>query len=162
MNRDEVAAATEAIQRYYPQIFLACHVAHVRAASTPYRLSDRDSSLLAHLDPEHPITPTKLARHMGVGRPALSATIRRLSQLGYIQRARDPRDRRSAGLTLTALGTKAMSSTSVLDAERVARALQRLRRNERIRAVDGLAILARACREYSVSLKKTSRTRGFE
>ena len=38
------------IQRLYPQIYLACHVDHVRASSTEWRLSSRDSSILAHLD----------------------------------------------------------------------------------------------------------------
>jgi hypothetical protein len=38
-----------AIQQCYPQVFHACHVQHVRARTTHHRLSDRDSSVLAHI-----------------------------------------------------------------------------------------------------------------
>lgn len=42
------------VQRFYPWIYLACHVDHIRARSTDHRLSTRDASLLAHLDPSVP------------------------------------------------------------------------------------------------------------
>jgi hypothetical protein len=37
------------VQRLYPQIYVACHTDHVRAASTEWRISSQDASILVHL-----------------------------------------------------------------------------------------------------------------
>ncbi len=139
--------SVELIQRYYPQIYLACHKRHIRASSTAYRLSARDSSILVHLNETVPVTPTELAVHLSVRGSTLSAAIRRLEQLGYLQRKKMPQDRRTVALTVTPLGAKAMAETSVLDAERVGAVLARLNRNEQKRALEGLALLAKASRQ---------------
>jgi DNA-binding MarR family transcriptional regulator len=97
----------EIMQRCYPQIYLACHQRHVRAASTRFRLSARDSSILAHLSESIPMAPTALAAHLGVGGSTLSAAIANLETLGYVERQPVPRDRRSVGLTLTRQGAAA-------------------------------------------------------
>ena len=137
----------ELVQRCYPQIYLACHKRHIRASSTKYRLSARDSSILVHLNETVPVTPTELAAHLSVRGSTLSAAIRRLEQLGYLQRKKMPQDRRIVALTLTPQGAKAMAKTSVLDAERVEAVLARLNRSEQKRALEGLAILAKASRQ---------------
>ena len=134
------------VQRFYPWIYLACHVDHIRARSTDHRLSAHDASLLAHLDPRQPITAGELARHLNVGAPALSAAVRRLEALGYLKRERRASNRRVVELRLTEAGGKAMAAGSVLDSRRVARLLARLTPAEAKRAVDGLATLARAAR----------------
>jgi DNA-binding MarR family transcriptional regulator len=139
--------SVELIQRYYPQIYLACHKRHIRASSTAYRLSARDSSILVHLNETVPVTPTELAAHLSVRGSTLSAAIRRLEQLGYLQRKKVSQDRRIVALTLTSQGAKAMAETSVLDAERVGAVLARLNRNEQKRALEGLALLAKASRQ---------------
>jgi len=132
----------EAVQRAYPQIYLACHAEHVKAKSNEYRLSARDSSILAHLDARKPQTANALAAHLGVRAPTFSAAIKRLVALGYVNRRADPNDKRAAQLTLSALGAKAMSATSVLDASRVATLLSKLTPRERAAAVAGLSLLA--------------------
>jgi len=71
------------IQRLYPQIYLACHVDHVRASSTEWRLSSRDSSILAHLYGATGMSPKMLATHLNVAASTLSAAIARLVELGY-------------------------------------------------------------------------------
>ncbi|HEX2123877.1 MAG TPA: MarR family transcriptional regulator [Thermoanaerobaculia bacterium] len=134
------------VQRFYPQIYLACHVDHVRAASTKWRLSSRDSSLLSHLDTGIPTSPRDLAAHLGVVPSTLSATIARLTRLGYISSTPRAGDRRQRELRLTYRGAEAMASTSVLDAERVASLLGKLSPREQRDAVRGLALLARAAR----------------
>lgn len=134
------------VQRFYPQIYLACHVDHVRAASTQWRLSSRDSSLLSHLDTDLATSPRDLAAHLGVVPSTLSATIARLTRLGYITNTPRAGDRRQRELRLTDRGAEAMASTSVLDSERVARLLGKLSRREQSDAVRGLALLARAAR----------------
>lgn len=134
------------VLRFYPQIYLACHVDHVRAASTEWRLSAADSSILAHLDPRAPVSPRALAKHLAVRPSTLSAALRRLEALGYIASAPVAGDRRRRDLTLTRRGAEAMAATSVLDRERVKSLLRILSPREREAAVHGLGLLARAAR----------------
>jgi DNA-binding MarR family transcriptional regulator len=135
------------VQTCYPQIYLACHTRHVRAASSPHRLSARDSSLLAHLDEQRPVAPSELARHLGVGASTMSAAVKRLVRLGYIEQDRHPGDGRRVRLCLTKKGASAMRDASVLDAGRVRRVLARLTPADRRAALIGLALLARASQE---------------
>ena len=135
------------IQRLFPQIYLACHVDHVRAASTSWDLSSHDASILAHLDRATPISPRALASHLGVAASTLSAAITRLSRLGYLTSKPTPSDKRQRELRLTARGSEAIASTSVLDAKRVAQLLDELNPNDRTAAVRGLQLLAQAARQ---------------
>jgi DNA-binding MarR family transcriptional regulator len=135
------------VQTCYPQIYFACHTRHVRAASSPHRLSARDSALLAHLDEKHPTAPAVLARHLGVGASTMSAAVKRLVRLGYVEQARDPDDARRVRLRLSTSGARAMRATSVLEASRVRRVLARLAPPDRRAALCGLTLLARASRE---------------
>jgi DNA-binding MarR family transcriptional regulator len=135
------------IQTWYPQIYLACHVDHTRRGGS--RLSPRESMILAHLDEDEPMNAAALARHLGIGAPALSAILKRLVTLGCIVRTTDPADARRHLLWLTAAGARAMSAGSVLDTVRVRALLRRLPAAERDRALEGLALLARAARTMS-------------
>jgi DNA-binding MarR family transcriptional regulator len=149
-----ISEFVEAIQRYYPQIYGGCHADHVRAKSTPYRLSATDSSLLAHLDRTTPTLAGELALHLGVSASTISAAIKRLTELGYIERAPRAKNKREIELRLTALGSAAMAATSVLDQDRVAAALHLLTAAERKRAVSGLTILARAASKLQLTQPK--------
>jgi len=135
------------IQRLYPQIYLACHNDHVRAASTVWRISSQDASVLVHLDREHGIRPSALAKHLAVAPSTLSATISRLEKLGYLSSKAAASDKRQRELRLTARGGEAIAATSVLDVERVRALITKLSLAERKAAVRGLALLARAARE---------------
>ena len=142
--RDELV---HEIQRLYPQIYLACHVDHVRARSTEWQLSARDSSMLAHLDRKRGTSPRELAAHLGVAASTLSASIARLEKLGYLTSSAPDSDRRQRELRLTAKGAEAMASTSVLDSERVRALLDQLPPRDRTAAVRGLQLLANAARK---------------
>jgi DNA-binding MarR family transcriptional regulator len=144
-----------AIQQLYPQVFHACHVAHTRARSNPFRVSERDGSILAHLGPGEAVTARDLARHLGIGAPTLSAALQRLERLGYV--ARDARTRKSAArpLRLTDLGRRALQATSVLDSGRLLALLRQLAPAERDQAVAGLQALARGARSLALSEKKS-------
>lgn len=135
------------VQRLYPQLYLACHVDHVRASSTEFQLSSHDASILAHLDVSEPTTPRSLAAHLGVAASTLSAALTRLAKLGYLTNNAASKDKRRRELRLTTRGAEAMASTSVLDAARVRTMLASLGTREREEAVRGLALLARAARE---------------
>lgn len=139
------------IQRLYPQIYIACHIGHVRASSTKFRLSSNGASILAHLSLRKGMSPRTLANHLGVAPSTLSAAIKRLARLGYLANTPKPTDRRQRELWLTELGAEAMRSTSVLDADRVAQMLNKLLPREQKIAVRGLDLLARAARQLEDS-----------
>ena len=134
------------VQRLYPQIFLACHTNHVRAASTRWKLSSHDSAILSHLSRASGISPRSLAKHLGVAPSTLSASIKRLTNLGYLTCEAPANDKRRREILLTERGEEAMSATSVLDGERVRAMLKKLKPADRKAALNGLALLAGAAR----------------
>lgn len=156
--RPSLAASVRAVQIAYPQVYLACHTRHVRARSTPFRLSARDSSLLVHLDEDRPTRAAELAQHLGIGAPTLSAAVRKLEALGYVARRTPETDRRGVELRLTPQGAEALSATSVLEAARVEALLLALAPADRARAVDGLALLGRAARTLGAKAAAEART----
>ena len=134
------------VQVAYPQIYFACHTRHVRRASTATRLSATDSTLLAHLDEDHAVRATALAKHLGLAASTLSAAIARLAALGYVIQRRDSRDGRAVDLLLSMKGAAAMQASSVLDAALVANMLVHLSSSERTRALEGITLLAKGAR----------------
>jgi DNA-binding MarR family transcriptional regulator len=137
------------VQRLYPQIFLACHTNHVRAASTRWKLSSHDSAILSHLSRASGLSPRSLAKHLGVAPSTLSASIKRLTNLGYLTCDAPANDKRRREVRLTDRGAEAMSATSVLDRERVHGMLKKLKPTDRKAALIGLALLARAARKLT-------------
>ena len=135
------------VQRLYPQVFLACHTNHVRAATTRWKLSSHDSAILSHLDRSSGLSPRSLAKHLGVAPSTLSASIKRLTNLGYLTCDAPANDKRRREIRLTDRGAEAMAATSVLDRERVRGMLKKLKPADRRSALNGLALLARAARE---------------
>src|SRR5262245_33515052 len=107
--------AVVAVQRCYPQIYLACHTRHQRRRSNLAALTPQESSILAHLSEREPMRASALARHLGVVPSTMSAAIKRLSALGYIARGTDAEDGRAASLRLSRLGARAMQAGSVLE-----------------------------------------------
>jgi DNA-binding MarR family transcriptional regulator len=87
------------------------------------------------------------ARHAPRRAPStLSAAIARLESLGYITSTASADDKRRRDLTLTERGDEAMAATSVLDRDRVRAVLATLSTEDRVAAVRGLSVLARAAR----------------
>jgi len=142
MKRDVLAVLVA-----YPQIWHTCHTHHKRGDRTGDPLTDRESSVLAHVSAFAPASPKALAKHMGITKATLSAVIDRLLEKGLLDRRQHPRDRRRHELTLTRDGEKAVLSGSVLDFGRVERALKSLPVRKRSIAVEGISLLAAACRE---------------
>lgn len=139
MDADEAARI---IQIAYPQVYLACHTRHPSKRSTEHELSQRDSTILVHVDASEPTAPSALARHLRVGRPTVSEALRRLIALGFLARAR----RGSAAVVLTKKGAQAIADTSVLETGRLRAVLSALSEPEREHVCSGLRVLAEACR----------------
>jgi DNA-binding MarR family transcriptional regulator len=128
----------------YPRIYFACHLRHVRDQRTGRILSAHQASILDHLDEIEPLTLRQLAAHMGVTDSTMSLGIDRLARQAYVTRTRDPRDARRVELRLTKSGVRIKSEKSVLDPKRVRALLASLTEEERVRALEGLALLAGA------------------
>lgn len=135
------------VQRLYPQIYVACHTDHVRAASTPWRISSQDASILVHLDLRIGLSPRQLAGHLGIAASTMSAAISRLAKLGFLRSDPLARDHRQREIRLTDRGAEAIAATSVLDASRVRALLKLLTPRERAAAIRGLALLAKGARK---------------
>jgi len=139
--------AVERIQFSYPQVYYACHTRHTRVRSGPAQLSERDSEILVHLNVTSPLTLTELASHMDLSRSTLSEALTRLEAFGYVVKApARGRDRRHIGLLLAKKGVDAVRAASVLESRCLHTALSTLSRADRSVVIDGLELLARACR----------------
>jgi DNA-binding MarR family transcriptional regulator len=126
------------IQRAYPRIWHACHVEHA-TRRRDHGLSDRDASLLGHLDERTPLTAGTLAEHMGVGASTITEAIDRLEADGLVDRTRVGR---KVELRLTRLGAERLAEGSILDTDRLAALVARLADPEA--AVRGIEQLAEA------------------
>ncbi len=127
------------VQCAYPKIYLACHARHQNAKTTRVQLSQRDSTVLAHLDEVAALGQGELARHLGVAKSTFSETVDGLVVRGFVARLKSGR---SIGLLRSPAGTLAMSGSSVLESARLGRLLQRLDEDGWARVVAGLELLA--------------------
>ncbi len=144
------------LQQLYPRIYVACHVDHIKAASSSVHLSARDSSILAHFQDSGGIfRPSKLARHLGIARSTMSQALKKLISLGYVAAKKNPSDRRESDLRLTGRGRKAMQAASVLDYDKAKELLGRLSPAQRKAGLGGLAILAKAAGEVMLKPRST-------
>jgi DNA-binding MarR family transcriptional regulator len=67
-------------------------------------LSPSMSSALAAIDRHGPLTPSEVAAHERVQRPTATRVLARLEDLGLVQRAPDPADRRSCLISVSPEG----------------------------------------------------------
>jgi DNA-binding MarR family transcriptional regulator len=126
----------------YPAIFLACHRQHVRQDETGRTVTENQASLLNHLHASKPMSLSKLAEHMGVGRSAMSITVSRLVRGGYIAKKRDKNDARGVGLTLTVGGMRVKEGNTVLDPELVRDMFRQVPAKDLESALKGIECLA--------------------
>jgi DNA-binding MarR family transcriptional regulator len=141
----------DAVLRYYPQIYFACHKRHVRDDKARRVLSSHQASVLDHLDDMEATALFDLARHMGVTASTMSLTIDRLERNGYVLRTRSKADRRRVDLLLTAAGARIKKQQKVLEPELVGAVLAHLDERKRREALRGLELLADACHEMVAS-----------
>jgi DNA-binding MarR family transcriptional regulator len=139
---------------FYPKIFFACHVRHVRDPETHKQVSAHQASVLDHLDDKEPTSLMILAKHMGVTASTMSLTVERLVRSGHVVRAKDAGDARRVCLRLTPAGLRIKNMQKVLDPERVSDLLSLLSVEDREAGLRGLELLAAAA-EQQVQLKNT-------
>ena len=139
MNQDIIA-----IQQYYPRIYMACHVEHKREKTTGENISMRDNAILAHLSSQHFTYPSRLARHLNINKATLSEALATLIEHGYVLSQTDADDQRRQQLSLSEKGLEVMSRSSVLDSDKICALLSKLGEQEKIQAIHGLSLLAKA------------------
>ena len=77
--------AVQALLQHYPRIYFACHARHVRDPSSGELVSDRQVSILDHLDEVEATGLTRLAEHMGVTPSTMSLSIDRALSHQYLK-----------------------------------------------------------------------------
>ena len=85
-------------------------------------LSPSLTAALATVDRHGPLTPSELAKRERVQRPTATRLVARLEELGLLQRAADPLDRRSSLLSVTPEGKTAYLAHRIEGLEREERA----------------------------------------
>ena len=131
------------LQAAYPVIFLACHRRHVREDSGGNSVTERQASVLDHLDEKQPTTLSKLAEHMGVSRSTMSITVSRLVRGGYVVRRKSAQDTRLAALTLTPAGARVRDENALLSPELVREIFRKMYPEELETALKGIECLAK-------------------
>jgi len=134
--------ATQRLLDAYPAIFLACHRRHPREDENGNVITEHQASILDHLHATRPITPSKLAEHLGISRSTMSIALGRLVRKGYVTRKRDARDARCVGLTLTPAGAHVKEQNTILEPELVREMLRAMPASELETALQGIERLA--------------------
>lgn len=110
------------------QAFMAFRPADTGDMAQP--LSMTQWRLLALLDQLGPLRPGEITSALGVMVPATSRLLRELEQLGYIERAPDPNDRRATIVTLASSGAETLASFQNSRRDAMQRLLDRLGADE--------------------------------
>jgi len=119
-------------------------------------MTQHQASVLDHLSAALPMTLSKLAEHMGVGRSAMSITVARLVRGGYISRKPNKNDGRSVSLTLTPSGARIKELNTLLDPELVRELFRLMPAREIETSLQGIECLAKYA---SILLRRRKRGR---
>jgi DNA-binding MarR family transcriptional regulator len=95
----------------------------------PDGLGQHERELLSHVGDG--TTLGWLTRHLLLPKSSASVLVKDLERRGYVRRHRDPDDERRLRVTLTAAGAAVVRADTVLDLDRLGRALRRLPAAER-------------------------------
>jgi DNA-binding MarR family transcriptional regulator len=106
-------------------------------------LSPTLTAALATVDRHGPLTPSELAARERVQRPTATRLVARLEELGLVQRAADPLDRRSSLLSVTPEGRALLDELRGRKTAYLAHRLERLDPEERAALDRAAAILER-------------------
>ena len=106
-------------------------------------LSPSLTAALATVDVHGPLTPSELAKRERVQRPTATRLVARLEELGVLQRAADPQDRRSSLLSVTPAGRALLEEQRQRKTAYLAHRIEGLEPGERAALDHAAAILER-------------------
>lgn len=125
---------------------------HERARTTS-AMSENELRIVRFLLTEntagHAVTPTHLARHLGVTSASMTALLDRLERAGAIERVRHPSDRRSLVIVATPLAEQTVGAPVVAFQEATHEIIARLSPDERESALSLLKQLTDAANDAS-------------
>jgi DNA-binding MarR family transcriptional regulator len=125
------------------RVVLGRVVRRLRQGHKPGELTLSEASVLSRLDRDGPATPGVLAEHERVQPQAMGVTLAGLERRELISRAGDPSDGRRVVLSLTPAGRRLLSDRRTLNGQRITRALEALRPEERQLLAEAIPLLDR-------------------
>lgn len=128
----------------------ACRTRGAWDAASETEVTDKQARILRQLDDRDPTMVGELAEFLGVTASTMSLNLKRLDEMGFVTRTKDPDDRRVTNVRLTERGRRVRDASALLDRGRVDAALRTLRAADRERALDGLSLLAEAAERADV------------
>ncbi|MDX1646127.1 MAG: MarR family transcriptional regulator [Longimicrobiales bacterium] len=140
MSRSDAGVAVSALLR----VLETCRRREMPDPSRRAPVSGHQARVLLQLDDEDPTMVGELAEFLGVTPSTMSLNLKRLEERGYVDRRRDPDDRRVMNVRLTRRGAEVKRAWTPLDPTRVDAVLRSLRPEERSAALAGLCLLADA------------------
>ena len=112
-------------------------------------LSQHERQLLHHVPQDGGIALKELAAHLALPKSTASVVVKDLERRGFLRRERDERDERRLAIVLTGDGAERVRADTVLDPERLARALAALPEPARAQLLRGMSALADAAERLS-------------
>ena len=112
-------------------------------------LSQHERQLLHHVPASGGVALMDLARHLALPKSTASVVVKDLERRGFVRRRRDRDDERRLAIILTAEGRRRVAADTVLEPERLARALAALPEARRVALLDAVEALAEAAERTS-------------
>jgi DNA-binding MarR family transcriptional regulator len=110
-------------------------------------LSQHERQLLHHIPARGGVGLTWLASHLLLPKSSASVLIKSLERRGFVTRRRDAVDERRLSIGLTATGRKRVAEDSVLEPDKLARALDGVAETTRRALIRGMEELAAKAQE---------------
>jgi DNA-binding MarR family transcriptional regulator len=138
MSQDDPKAAAREFGRLFPAVYLRFH----RRDDKQRELPGASRAVLQHLSLTGPLTIGEMAKHLSRAQSVVSEIVEHLERSGWLERERDPGDRRRVLVWLTEAGHELLErAREVLSPELLERALSRMSAAERralLRAMQAL------------------------
>jgi DNA-binding MarR family transcriptional regulator len=112
-------------------------------------LSQHERQLLHHVPASGGVPLMDIARHLGLPKSTASVVVKDLERRGFVRRRRDRTDERRLAIVLTAEGQRRVAADTVLEPDRLARALAALPEARRVALLDAVEQLAEAAERTS-------------
>ena len=112
-------------------------------------LSQHERQLLHHVPASGGVALMDVARHLALPKSTASVIVKDLERRGFVRRRRDRNDERRLAIVLTAEGRRRVAADTVLEPDRLARALAALPEARRVALLDAVEQLAEVAERTS-------------
>lgn len=141
MKESDAQADAQRFGELFPAVYLRFH----RRDGKRRELPGASRAVLQHLTLTGPLSVGELAKHLSRAQSVVSEIVEHLERDGWLERMRDPADKRRALVWLSEAGLAELSrEREVLSRELVAQAMARMTAAERRALLRGMTALVRA------------------